>query len=60
MVAVYVDVLLAVNFAVDYLMIKAASIFCGVSLHRARILLAAVIGAAFRAKILLAIHLEKS
>jgi len=44
--AVYVDVLLAVNFAVDYLLLKAAALFCGVRAKEPRLISAAALGAA--------------
>ena len=42
--AVYVDVLLAVNFAVDYLLLKAAVLFCGIRPKELRLSAAAALG----------------
>ena len=44
--AVYVDVLLAINFAVDYLLLKAAAIVCGIFPKTLRLAAGAAAGAA--------------
>lgn len=43
---IYVDVLLAVNFLVDYLLLAAVQLLCGRQIQRKRLIVAAVIGAA--------------
>ena len=42
---IYADILMAINFAVDYNLIKAASLYCGKRLENRRLVLAAAVGA---------------
>ena len=42
---IYADVLLAINFAVDYLIVKGACLFCGKKIKNSRAIISAAVGA---------------